>query len=91
MLFSAREEYTMRLEITPPKPRRRAAADSLPAGLTLAVIALVLWRLFFPGLMSADSIAQYGQALTGHYNDWHPPLLAIVIHRSSAWGGRSAC
>ena len=48
--------------------------DRLP-GILTAAVALVLWRVFFPGLMSQDSILQYGQALTGHYNDWQPPLL----------------
>jgi hypothetical protein len=64
----------------PPRP------DRLPTFLT-AAIALGLWRLFFPGLMSADSIAQYGQALTGRYNDWHPPLMAIVLHLVFSLGG----
>jgi hypothetical protein len=45
--------------------RKERWAESLPDGATVAV-ALVLWRLFFPGLMSQDSIIQYGQALTGH-------------------------
>jgi len=49
-----------------------------PDVLAVAV-ALFVWRLFFPGLMSQDSISQYGQALTGLYNDWHPPLMAIVL------------
>ena len=60
--------------------------NRIPDGLTAAV-AFVLWRVFFPGLMSADSIAQYGQALTGRYNDWHPPLMAIVLKIVLAAGG----
>jgi hypothetical protein len=60
----------------PAAPRR---TERLPDVLTAAV-AFVLWRIFFPGLMSADSISQYGQALAGRYNDWHPPLMAIVLH-----------
>jgi hypothetical protein len=78
------EEYTMREEN--PIQRRWADAGRLPAYLTVAV-ALVLWRLFFPGLMSVDSIDQYGQALTGRYNDWHPPLMAIVLHFVFVLGG----
>jgi hypothetical protein len=74
----------MSLEI----PEKDAArpADRRPDWLTVAV-ALVLWRLFFPGLMSQDSIDQYGQALTGQYNDWHPPLMAIVLHLVFSLGG----
>jgi hypothetical protein len=51
------------------------------------VAAIVDWRLFFPGLMSADSIAQYQQALDGRYSDWHPPLMAIVLHYVFSAGG----
>jgi len=69
-----------------PIQRRWADPGRLPAYLT-AAIALVLWRLFFPGLMSVDSIDQYGQALTGQYNDWHPPLMAIVLHFVFVLGG----
>jgi hypothetical protein len=52
-----------------------------------AGVAFVLWRVFFPGLMSQDSIIQYGQALTGHYNDWQPPLMAIAIRGVLGLGG----
>ena len=84
MLFFAPEEYTMSLEI--PEKDVARPADRRPDWLTVAV-ALVLWRLFFPGLMSQDSIDQYGQALTGQYNDWHPPLMAIVLHLVFSLGG----
>jgi hypothetical protein len=60
--------------------------ERVPDYLT-ALVALVLWRVFFPGLMSQDSILQYGQALTGHFNDWQPPLLAIAIKVTLGLGG----
>jgi hypothetical protein len=86
MLFFAPEEYTMSVENPPRENGAARRADRLPEWLTAAV-ALALWRLFFPGLMSSDSIAQYGQALTGLYNDWHPPLMAIVLHLVFLLGG----
>ena len=64
----------------------RKWGERLPDLLTAAV-AFAVWRVFFPGLMSADSIAQYGQALTGQYNDWHPPLMSIVLKLVLASGG----
>lgn len=83
----------MSSEITiPPRPPlpsrigRWLAADRWPDLLTI-LIALGIWRIFFPGLMSADSIDQYGQAVTGHFNDWHPPLLAIAIKVVLGLGG----
>jgi hypothetical protein len=42
-------------------------------------LALPIWVINYPGLMSADSIAQYRQALTGEYTDWHPPLHAFLL------------
>jgi hypothetical protein len=77
-------------EITiPQRPRhlrRWLARDRWPDLLTI-LIALAIWRIFFPGLMSADSIDQYGQAVTGRFNDWHPPLLAIAIKVVLGLGG----
>ncbi|HEY1607597.1 MAG TPA: hypothetical protein VGF77_18565 [Allosphingosinicella sp.] len=34
-----------------------------------------MW-LFWPGVALFDSVYQYAQALTGHYDDWHPPVMA---------------
>ena len=33
---------------------------------------------FYPGFMSPDSFNQYSQALTGHYNDHHPVVMAVL-------------
>jgi hypothetical protein len=66
--------------------RKERWPDDLPGYLAVAV-ALALWRLFFPGLMSQDSIIQYGQAVTGQYNDWQPPLMAIVLRTVQGLGG----
>lgn len=48
--------------------------------LLLVVLGLILWRVFFPALMSYDSVIQFNQAWVGRYNDWHPPLLAVILH-----------
>jgi len=58
---------------------RSRLARWLPAAL-LAGVGLLIWRIFFPALMSFDSFVQFRQAWTGEYNDWHPPLMAIVLH-----------
>jgi hypothetical protein len=51
------------------------------AGFVLtAAIGVAIWAVFRPGLMSYDSIVQYGQAMAGSYTDWHPPLMSIVLH-----------
>lgn len=52
-----------------------------------AGIAITLW-LFHPGWMSIDSALQYQQALTGRYDDVHPPLLAWIWHQTDRlWPG----
>ena len=38
--------------------------------------ALLTYLIFFPGLMSPDAYWQFQQAQTGHFNDWHPPIMA---------------
>jgi hypothetical protein len=48
--------------------------------LLLVVLGLILWGVFFPALMSYDSVIQFNQAWVGRYNDWHPPLLAVALH-----------
>ena len=43
----------------------------------LAGFLITLW-LFAPGMMSADSINQYEQAISGGYTDHHPPILSFI-------------
>ncbi|HET9209065.1 MAG TPA: hypothetical protein VFR03_01640 [Thermoanaerobaculia bacterium] len=54
--------------------------NRIASALLLTVLAAVLWRIFFPALMSYDSVGQLRQAWTGVYDNWHPPLMAIVLH-----------
>lgn len=50
-------------------------------------IGITLW-LFHPGWLSIDSAVQYQQALTGRYDDTHPPLLAWLWHHTNRiWPG----
>lgn len=36
--------------------------------------------VFYPGAMSIDSYSQLGQARINWYNDWHPPVMAVIWH-----------
>ncbi|MCK4342611.1 MAG: hypothetical protein KAY37_12915 [Phycisphaerae bacterium] len=49
-----------------------------PLAVCLAA-ALGVWLLFFPAIMSSDSLDQYRQALSWEFNDAHPPVMAIVL------------
>lgn len=58
-----------------------------PALILVFCISIILWLLFFPAYMSADSLVQYSQSLTGIYEDWHPPIMAIILHYILLLGG----
>ncbi|NMM06971.1 glycosyltransferase family 39 protein [Polaromonas sp.] len=51
-----------------------------PAGLLLLLLIVALFAvnalMHYPGMMNNDSINQYGQAISGRYADWHPPVMA---------------
>lgn len=51
--------------------------------LVLLLLSIILFAanalIFYPGYMSADSLAQYQQALGGKpLGDWHPPVMVLV-------------
>ncbi|HEY0316287.1 MAG TPA: hypothetical protein VGC28_08480 [Sphingomonas sp.] len=57
----------------------------LAALLLAAASAALAW----PGIAAYDAINQFTQAVTGHYDDWHPPIMAwlwALILKSGAWG-----
>lgn len=55
--------------------------------ILLSLTVLVIWQIYYPGLMSPDSMAQYQQAQGGYFNDWHPPLMSIVLWAVMKLGG----
>lgn len=46
--------------------------------LVFAWVAVSFYA-FMPGLMSPDSLSQYGQGLSGVYSNAHPPLMSFVL------------
>ncbi|CAN5170426.1 hypothetical protein BH10PSE16_BH10PSE16_06830 [soil metagenome] len=44
--------------------------------LLLAALFTVNALMHYPGTMNNDSVNQYGQAISGRYTDWHPPVMA---------------
>jgi hypothetical protein len=47
--------------------------------VAVTIVALVIWALFFPGLMSGDSCDQYRQACEHYFHDMHTPIMSIVL------------
>ena len=52
----------------------RAARFVVPA--LAAIFCVVQVTIFRWGVVTPDGVLQYGQALTGQYEDWHPPVTA---------------
>jgi hypothetical protein len=68
--------------------RQRAIRSSVPILVAaLLLFALCLW-LMWPGIAAYDTIKQYEQAVSGHYDDWHPPVMARLWALTLAAGGR---
>ena len=44
--------------------------------LVAAALGLASLALFWPGYAMYDTVAQYGQVVSGRYVDWHPPAMA---------------
>jgi hypothetical protein len=55
---------------------RRAGLISL---LLTAALGVAIWLIFYPGIMSYDSLMQYNQARAGEFTTWHPPILAMTL------------
>lgn len=68
---------------------RRGSRCVDPTALAAAALGIAAtWWLFYPGWMSIDSATQYQQALTGRYDDVHPPLLAWLWRQADRiWPG----
>ncbi|CAN5224760.1 hypothetical protein BH10PSE14_BH10PSE14_39210 [soil metagenome] len=73
-----------------PNARRRVWIVPVALGLALLFAALLQAAAFWPGIMTWDAVRQYGEALTGHYDDWHPPAMdwlwrqLLVVHAGPA-------
>lgn len=52
---------------------------TLPLALVV-LCAIAFWAVFAPAIMSPDSVDQYAQAVTGRFRDWHPPIMAVILH-----------
>src|SRR3989338_137024 len=39
---------------------------------------LLILHMFYPGLMSPDSVSQLRDAITGNFSDWHPPVMSAT-------------
>ena len=71
---------------SPDQPQTAPLAALVALGATVAMIAVVHWLAYRPGIIVWDSIRQYGQALNGRYDDWHPPTMNWLWHELLRFG-----
>ncbi len=56
--------------------------DTRPGRAAAAILVIgygVMLALNAPGQLSYDSVTQLADGRTGHYNSWHPPLMAWLL------------
>jgi len=60
-----------------------------PALLAASLLAVACAALVWPGIAAYDATTQFTQAITGRYDDWHPPVMArlwSLFLKAGAWG-----
>jgi hypothetical protein len=63
------------LRTDPPSPSRSVSGWAVLLGTVMAAGAVVQAWAYWPGLMTWDAVRQYGQAIDGDFDDWHPPAM----------------
>ena len=63
----------------PPNPPVSRRFRWLVFALPMIVVWVIYLLAFWPGMMSADSLAQWGQVLSGSFNDHHPAFHTFTI------------
>ena len=59
-------------------------AGLIAAGAAIVLGCTVSVALNWPGQLSYDSVAQLHDGRTGHYNAWHPPVMAWMLGLADA-------
>jgi len=59
---------------------RRFTFRQLLALLLILGLAALQITAFHWGVITPDTVDQFQQTLSGHYDDWHPPITAWIWH-----------
>ena len=91
---SVREQrWTLRREgarLAPVMPLASAASLARPPLILAALLALATLLVFAPGYAQYDTVAQFGQVLSGAFDDWHPPAMVQLWTWLHPLGGGTA-
>jgi hypothetical protein len=66
------------------EPRPGTQSSLIAAAIMLALGFAICLALNWPGQLSYDSVAQLHDGRTGHYNAWHPPVMAWLLGLADA-------
>ncbi|WBO23432.1 hypothetical protein [Sphingomonas abietis] len=69
--------------------RSKTSGAIAPPILVALLLAVACFGLFWPGVACFDATGQFAQAVTNHFDDWHPPIMAQLwswFLRMGAWG-----
>ncbi|MDH7639059.1 hypothetical protein [Sphingomonas oryzagri] len=69
--------------------RRARRLGAWPPLLVAVLLACLSAALCWPGIAAYDATTQFTQAVTGQYDDWHPPIMArlwSLFLKTGAWG-----
>jgi hypothetical protein len=70
--------FVSSLKIWTGKPDGRFGNITYIIGLSITIGGF--WTLvFYPGLLTSDSVAQWSDALKNHYGTWFPPIMSMVM------------
>lgn len=58
----------------------RTRLGQLGAAGALGAVAVLITLVFWPGAIDADTAAELQDVVSGHYNDWHVPILEMLWH-----------
>jgi hypothetical protein len=69
---------------------RAIRRPELYRALFILCCALISLALAYPGRLGPDASWQLQQAISGHYNDWHPPTMAALWRLLLSFGDGAA-
>jgi len=55
-----------------------SASNSVITAFTVASISLIIYGVFYPGLINFDTAEMLNQAMLGYCRDWHSPTLVLI-------------
>ena len=64
--------------VGPALPIERLSQGSLALAAMPLLGGIALSLIYWPGLVTYESIRQYDQALSGKFDDWHPPMMGWI-------------